>query len=210
MSMIARLACFMGKNDEAPNIELAKELAESEDAAGIAEIITNLANKDKAVQSDCIKVLYEIGYIKPVLISPYADTFVLLLQSRNNRLVWGAMIALSTIAGLVPGTIAKNKDAILGAMENGSVITMDNGIKTLALAASHDPAFNKAIFPYLVEHLKTCRSKEIPQHAESTFPAVHSDNRDAFIQTLQSRENELTPPQLARIKKLYKQASKLG
>lgn len=209
MPVITRLACYLGKNNEAPNIELAKELAESEDGEGIAEIAAGLSSEDKAVQSDCIKVLYETGYLKPALISSYADTFIGLLSSKNNRLVWGAMIALGTIAGTVPETIIKGLDAIKKAMENGSVITMDNGVKALALAASKASNQNKTIFQYLITHLKTCRSKEIPQHAESTFPAVSIGNRDEFVNVLHAREAELTPPQQARVKKLYKMAERL-
>ena len=36
------------------------------------EIAENLWNKDKNIQADCIKVLYEVGYIEPPLIAQYA------------------------------------------------------------------------------------------------------------------------------------------
>ncbi len=206
MPILTRLACFQGERGEEPNMELARELAETEDTAGIAEVAAGLAHKDKAIQSDCIKVLYEAGAIKPALIAPYATQFIALLESKNNRMVWGAMTALATLACTAPEAISANVGAILAAMAKGSVITVDNGVKALALAASRDGAFNKDVFPFLSDHLKTCRSKEIPQHAESTFPAVNASNRAEFLQTLQSREPELTPPQLARVRKLYRQA----
>ena len=85
-----------------PNQELARELAARDDQAGIQEIADNLANKNKSVQSDCIKVLYEIGYLKPQLIAQYAEVFLGLLHSKINRMVWGSMIALATIARLQP------------------------------------------------------------------------------------------------------------
>ena len=89
MSVLNKLACSQGRRDEAPNQELARELAETENRAGIKEIAENLWNKDKKIQNDCVKVLYEVGYKKPELISDYVGDFLKLLKSANNRLVWG-------------------------------------------------------------------------------------------------------------------------
>ena len=63
MSVLSRIAFFQNRRDEVPNQELARELAASKDAAGIAEIAANLWNKNRNVSSDCLKVLYEIGYM---------------------------------------------------------------------------------------------------------------------------------------------------
>lgn len=209
MTALDRLACKMGRNDEAPNQELARELALSGDAAAISEIAAGLDSPDRAVQSDCIKVLYEIGYIRPEPICRYADTFLRLLASKNNRLVWGAMIVLSTIARLSSKEIAGKINTIYHAMDNGSVITIDNGIKVLAGVAAGCPEMSDGIVGYLLEHLRTCRAKEVPQHAESTLPAISRLYSDKFIAVLKSREEDMTPAQSARIRKLYKAIDKL-
>ena len=86
MSVINRLAHSLGRRDEVPNQELARDLAAKKNIAAIKEIVENLANKDKNIQADCIKVLYEIGVIDPDLIADYAEDFVKLLMSKNNRL----------------------------------------------------------------------------------------------------------------------------
>jgi hypothetical protein len=57
------------------------------DEQGIREIAENLCNKNKNVQSDCLKVLYEIGYINPELIAGYTGDFLKLLKSKNNRMI---------------------------------------------------------------------------------------------------------------------------
>ena len=95
MSALNRLASSLGRRDEVPNQELARDLAARKDKAGIREIAENLWNKDKNIQADCIKVLYEVGYLEPKLIADYAEDFVKLLRSKNNRLVWGGMTALA-------------------------------------------------------------------------------------------------------------------
>jgi hypothetical protein len=95
-------------------------------------------------------------------------------------------------------------------MEVGSVITIDNGIKTLALIASMSQEYNQSIFPFLLNHLRTCRPREIPQHAEKTMAAVNLFNRDQFLAVLQQRQDDLSNAQMVRIKKIYKEIAKLG
>jgi len=97
------------------------------------------------------------------------------------------MIALSTIADMRAEAIFPHFEEIRQVMESGSVITMDNGVKTLALVASQKDEYRKAIFPYLLDHLKTCRPKEVPQHAEKTLPAVTTGNKSDFIRVLEKR-----------------------
>ncbi|HEX2926439.1 MAG TPA: hypothetical protein VHP38_09330 [Ruminiclostridium sp.] len=210
MSVLSKIAYLQGIRGEIPNQILAKELAETENIAGIKEIASNLFNKDKNIQSDCLKVLYEVGYIKPELISDYVGELIKLLKSRNNRLVWGAMIALAQIAPIKPGELYNNLDAIYSAIEEGSVITIDNGIKVLAIIASKNEEYNKVIFPYLINHLRTCRQKEVGQHSESMVTAVNLQNKDAFLEVLKEREISLTNAQLIRVKKLYRKVEKLN
>lgn len=204
MSVVNRLASQLHRDDEAPNIELAHELAKDKNHSAIEEIIEHLASKDKKIQSDCIKVAYEIGRVNPELISMYALTFIKLLKSRNNRLVWGAMQALSTIAEVAAETIVPQIQTIKHVMETGSVITMDKGVLTLAKLATVSEENNEEIFPYLLNHLEKCRSKEVPQHAESILLAVANENKQQFLNVLQKRAQYLTAAQLKRVQKIYK------
>lgn len=208
MAALNKIAFFQNRRDEAPNQELARELADKKDKKGIKEIAENLWNKNQNIQSDCLKVMYEVGYLKPELIAGYADDFLKLLTSKHNRLVWGSMIALSTIAELKAGEIYSHFDEIKKVMEAGSVITMDNGVKTLALAASGDESRRKKIFPYLLRHLETCRPKEVPQHSEKTLPAVNAANKTQFVAVLEKRMTDMTASQAARVKKVIREAEK--
>lgn len=204
MSIISKVASQLNRNDEEANIELACELANEENHAGIEEIIENLSSKDKNIQNDCIKVAYEIGQVKPELISKYAMTFIELLNGRNNRLVWGGMTALATIAELASETLMAHLDTLKNAFKTGSVITIDKGVLTLAKLAAVSKENNDTIFPFLLHHLENCRSKEIPQHSESTLIAVTDENKAEFLDVLRKREEQLTAPQLKRVKKIYK------
>ena len=207
MSVLNRIAHLQNRRDEVPNVELARDLAAKKDKAGIREIAQNLWNKDKNVQADCIKVLYEIGVIEPKLIAGYAEDFVKALKSKNNRLVWGAMTALAEVAKANPEAVFQHLDEIKKAKETGSVITVDNAISTLAFTAAANEKYNKAIFPYLLKHLSSCRPKEVAQHSEKTLPAVNSANKNEFIKVVEKRLEDLSGGALARVKKVIKQAN---
>ena len=209
MSVLDRLAHSLGRRDEVPNQELARDLAAKKDGEEIHVIVENLWGKDKNIQADCIKVLYEVGYIEPALIAEYAEDFVKLLRSKNNRLVWGGMTALAEVAKANPEAVFKHLDEIKKAKEMGSVITVDNAISTLAFTAADNQKYNETIFPYLLKHLSSCRPKEVPQHAEKTLPAVKPLNKTEFIKVLENRMKDLSGSGLARLKKVIKQADSL-
>jgi hypothetical protein len=206
MSTIDKLSCSLGRRDEIPNQELARALVEANDTAGVREIAANLWNKDSAIPADCIKVLYEIGYRKPDLVAAYAGDFLKLLKSRNNRLVWGGMIALSTVGALAADELYPHAAEIQEAMDGGSVITRDAGVLALAGIASTNNEHCIAIFPYLLEHLRTCRPKDVPQHSEKIIGAVSAANKAEFIAVLEKRMEDLQGSQVTRLKKVIKQA----
>jgi hypothetical protein len=208
MSVLNKLSWSQGRRDEVSNQELARELVQSRNIAGIREIAENLQNRDPDIQSDCIKVLYEIGYLKPELIVDYTSDFLKLLKSRENRLVWGGMLALSTVAALKADELFPHMGEIQHAMEKGSVITEDNGVGTLALIASTKEEYNQVIFPYLLNHLATCRPKSVPQHAEKTLVAVNGNNKAVFIQVLEKRMEDLLGGQVTRIRRVIQEAGK--
>jgi hypothetical protein len=206
VSVLQRIAHFQNRRDEVPNQELARDLAKQNDRKSIREIAANVWSQDKDVQTDCIKVLYEVGYIDPTLVAGYAGDFVKLLKSRNNRLVWGGMIALGTVAQLKPDVVFAHLDEIKKAMKEGSVITVDNAVLALARAASAGDKYRKAMFPVLINHLLTCRPKDVPQHSEKSLPAVNASNRKEFVAVLMKRVDDLSRSGLARVKKVIRQA----
>jgi len=203
-----KIAFYQNRRDEVPNQELARELAEAKDAEGIREIVDHLHNPNPNIQADCIKVLYEVGALDPGLVAEYWEEFLALLRHKHNRMVWGGMCALAAIAGLRAQELGPHVAEIERAMDAGSVITVDNGVKALADIAAGAPEFSPAIFPYMLNHLRTCRLKEVPQHSEKTLPAVTAANKAEFIDLLQNRMERMTAPQSARVKRVIKSAEK--
>src|SRR5258708_38831056 len=154
MAVLNKLASSLGRGDEVPNQVLAKELAANEDIDSIRELVDNLSNPDKAIRSDCIKVLYEIGDLKPKLISPYVSEFIKLLHSRDNRLVWSGMTALGAIADQTAAEIGQQVDVIIESTDRGSVITQDWGIRVLAQVAANDKTHEQTILSFLKSFLQ--------------------------------------------------------
>jgi hypothetical protein len=204
MTVLDRLASALGARSDIPNQQLAADLAANNDTDGVRVIVEHLWDKDSGIQSDCLKTLYELGMLKPLLITEYYPEFIKLLNHSNNRMVWGAMIALSTIAPYQADALFLEVGKIKSAMLAGSVITTDNGIKTLALIATKKPEYAKELFPFLSDHLKACRPKDVPQHAEHTAVMIGPENQQPFIDLLQARFSELTPAGQTRINKIIK------
>jgi hypothetical protein len=206
MSTLDRIAYFQGRRDEVPNQELARDLAAREDQAGIREIAEALRHRELNVRSDCLKVLYEIGYRKPELIAPYAGDFLTLLGSRNNRLVWGAMIGLATVAEIAADAIYPHAAEIQRVMAGGTIITLDAGVVALSRLAATGDDRRAALLPYLLDFLRSCRPSDVPRHAERVIMAVTTSGKDEFITVLQARMPLLTSAQAARLKKVMRQA----
>ena len=167
-SVLGELACALGRRDEVPNQELAARLARTKNRAGIRELAAHLQDKDTQLSADAIKVLYEVGYIDPGLVADHVEAFLALLDHRNNRLVWGGMIALSTVAALRPVEIFQKVARVEAVTRDGSVITQDNGIKTLAEVAAGHARRAARIRPFLLRHLRECRAKDVPQRSEKS------------------------------------------
>ncbi len=124
--------------------------------------------------------------------------------------MWGGMAALATIAPLRGEYLCGHFEAIKSAIESGSVIARDSGVRVVAAIASKSEECRDRASSYLLQHLSTCRSKDVPQHSESALPAVSSANRDEFLAALEARMAELTPRQAKRVEKVMRQAHEIS
>ncbi len=190
MSVIEKLASSLNRRDEKPNQELAKKIVDKKDNAAVKELISLFQHKSKDIQFDCIKVLYEIGELQPSLIKGYTKHFILLLENKYNRNIWGAMHSLDCIATEDPKQIYSNLSKIMDAAENGSVITKDHTVSILIkLCAVKQYADNA--FVLFIELLKTCPTNQLPMYAENAIGIINSKNKTVFIKTLQARLDEI-------------------
>jgi len=190
MTIISKLASSLGRRDEVPNQELARQIVKSKNAKAVKELVDNLANRDKNIQSDCIKVLYEIGEQRPELIANYDKEFLALLESRNNRLVWGAMTALDYIAAIDPALIHRNLAKILIVSDTGSVITKDHAVGILIKLAG-DKRFAGDALTLLREQFRGCATNQLPMYAERALGVIPDRSKKDFIKVLTGRLGDI-------------------
>ncbi len=190
MQAIDLIATSLNRRDDKPNQELAVEIIRSTNKEWVKELVENLFNKDKNIQSDCLKVLYEIGERGSAeLIAPYIKEFGEILKSKNNRLIWGTMIALDTITSVDPKGIFNLLSVIMPAIDKGSVITIDHGVGILA-KLSGLKEYSETAFPLLMEQIKKCPIKQLPMYAEKSIVAINQEYRALFVDLLESRLQE--------------------
>lgn len=205
MSYINEIAFHLNRRDEVPNQELAARLAEADNREGIQEIASFLFDKNKSIASDCIKVLYEIGYLKPELIAEYVSVFLKLLKSKQNRMVWGGMIALSTIATLSHEEIWKERELVLETIRRGTVITLVSGIRVLVGLAASGETYKKTMLPVLFDYLENCRPIDFATRAETMLPVICTeDEKELFMRIIRVKEEELSEAQKKKLKRVLK------
>jgi hypothetical protein len=205
VSVIEKLATSLNRRGEVPNQELALRIVSDRDAAAVQELVANLAHKNKAIQSDCIKVLYEIGAARPDMIAKYYREFGNLLESKHNRLVWGAMMALDTIALKEPKAVHGMLSKILKVADSsGSVIARDHAVGILSKLATLKP-YRRNCVPLLIEQLISCPNNQFPMYVEMSAPSIDADNRKRFQQVIERREPKLhRESQKQRVAKVLK------
>lgn len=191
MSVLDQLATALGRRDEVPNQELARRIVRERDVEAVRELVENLEHENKAIPSDCIKVLYEIGDADPDLIAKYYKEFGKLLESKNNRLVWGTMTALDTITLKQPKGVHGMLSKILDAADNsGSVIARDHAVGILAKLATLK-LYRRDCIALLIEQLMSCPDNQFPMYVEMSAPGIDAENREKFRKVIEKRAAEL-------------------
>jgi hypothetical protein len=207
MSVLGRLASALGRSDEQPNIELAVALAAKPDAVAVAELAGALATGPTAVSNDAIKVLYELGALKPELVAPHAAAFLTLLGGKNNRNVWGALQAIETITPLQPDAVLAQLPAILVAADKGSVIAKDKAVAILVKLAAAGHATRT--LPVLLDRLEAAAPNQFPMYAEQALPVIDAGHRARFVAILEVRLAGIeAPAKRARVEKLLRKLRK--
>ncbi|MCD6064530.1 MAG: hypothetical protein K0R82_2441 [Flavipsychrobacter sp.] len=190
MTTIDQLASSLGRKDEGPNQELAQKIASRTDKKAVGELVENLSNKNMDIQSDCIKVLYEIGEVEPSLIAPHYEVFVKLLSNKNNRLVWGAMTGLNTIVNVDPDNIFANLSAIMDAANKGSVIAKDHAMGILIKLAGQEK-YSGDVTTLLLDQLKNSLPNQLPMYAENALPVIGPQYKEQFRKILETRLDDM-------------------
>lgn len=198
----SRLASALRHRNQQPNIDLALDLAQREDIAGVAELAALLTSGAKPLRHDAITTLYEVGAQKPDLITPHIEVFLQLLSSRDNRMIWGTLYALDAICVTVPKVMMANLDAILDAADRSSVIAKDKTMSILARLNSLEK-FSPVVAPVILQRLRNAAVNQFPMYAELTAATIASQDKAALVKILKTRREAISyPAKKNRIDKL--------
>lgn len=207
MNVLDKLASAVGRNDEQPNIALAEAIAKRKDVRAVAELVAALGDKARAVRSDAIKVLYEVGEREPELIAGHLNAFVDQLESKDNRMVWGAMCAVDAIAGVRAKEVLAALPRVMVVVDKGSVITRDHAVKAMVKLAGNS-AHAAKVLPLLQEQLRTSPVNQLPMYAELVATVVRGAHAEITRSVLEDRlVNVPQPAKRKRIEKVLKRLS---
>lgn len=190
--------------------EIVEEVLITENRIAV-DMLTHLmiSTKQKSIQSNCIKILYEIGRGNSILIHDDFKIYLKLLKSKNNRLVWGSMYAIASIAKTKGSEVVKNISDIIHAMRSGSRITIDGGIQVLATLSTQESSQSQ-VFPLLIQELNQCDSKKLPAYIEESLICTQAYQKEQLLKIIENRITEFEKTsQIKRLKKSMKKLSSL-
>ena len=200
------LASSLGRRDEKPNILLAQKIVEEKSEGAITELIELCKGKDRKLAGDAIKVIYEIGYLTPGLLSDRVHELIPLLDTKHNRLQWGTMVALSTLSAIRPEALFDNLPAIIGTMHSGSVISKDAGVKLLVDLCS-DTGRSEQVVPILLEFIQDAPINQFPTYCQRIGSLDLGNQAPEFAEIIRSRlpEFEAYPPKRKKLMSVLNQ-----
>ncbi|MDB5034423.1 MAG: hypothetical protein JWQ98_1664 [Chlorobi bacterium] len=210
MTVLENPATTLNRRDEIPNRDLALRIIQENNTEAARQLVDYLLTGNRNIQADCIKVLCEIGERNPDLIADYHAELGTFLESRNNRMVWGAMATLDTIALSRPKEIHAMLPRIIAAAKSGTVITRDHAVGIMTKLGTLKRYANDCI-PPLIEQLTTCPTNQFPMYAEKSLAVITGANREIFRNTFTGRLDDLrTESQRKRVLKVLKRINDGG
>ncbi len=169
---------------------MAREIITAEDGLAIKELVNLLETGTTPIKNDCIKVLYEIGETEPKLIAEFLPSFLQTLHSKNNRLQWGAMTAISSIARVLPDEVYQLIPGILEVANNGSVITKDKAFLTLVYLAQNPGSLRQTGY-LMLEQLDASAENQFPRYCEQAVQVIPPDLHSKLVALMQRRLPEM-------------------
>ncbi|HEV2817948.1 MAG TPA: hypothetical protein VGW40_12095 [Allosphingosinicella sp.] len=208
-SPLDRLASALGRRDEEPNVAPARDLAAGGNVADVAALAAALGTAPRPIRHDAIKALYEVGALRPDLVRPHAGAFLAAMNGIDNRLAWGALAALDTLAAHDPGLIAAHLPEILAAAARGSVIAKDKAVSILATLAAL-PGIAPEAWAALLAMVEGAAVNQAAMYAEAALRAAPMNDPAALAALLRKRRDGIVQPaKRARLEKVLRQLARL-
>lgn len=161
-------------------------------------LIDALANKDKSAAHEAIDYLEDNGKDDPVALVSFVETFGDLIESKDNRMVWGSMYCLRYIASVDSKLVEPYLDKVRNLLIEGSVISQDNAAWIIGYLADDD------ILKEFLRHIQISRPKDAVAHTDYFLQASKGYQADKVLVELEKRSSEFNASQLKRFEKIKK------
>lgn len=159
VAILDRLSSQTGDRTEASNREVAILCLGKPEQ--LAEIARGLEGQDAALAGDCAEVMTLVAEARPDIVAPYAQALAALIASKNTRVRWEAMHALSLLADLQPRVIGRLLPKLLDIVKNDkSVIVRDHAVDAVGKYAKTGRKAAQAARPILIEALTAWDGKQ--------------------------------------------------
>ena len=204
MNILDRIPVRSESRDNEEIRDLALEILQDHDEPAIREVFNNLDHEDELIRHDCMRVLIEIGSVKPEMISDGVITLLRLLDDPRLPIVEGAIKVLTTIALLDYAEIYVHRERVIQLIEHGSQHTVYHGIELLSRICGVRPEYENELMPWLTGYLERCLPHELPHLAESILHAANHKNRQAIASILEGRYHQMNVSQKRKADHLIK------
>ncbi len=192
-SILPRLASSLDHRDEHPNIELAIELANSDDQQAIDELFKITISATKPLRHDALKTLYETALLNPEMLLPHLDQLIDLLQTKDNRMIWGTIQALDALTDLASDYMVSKLDIILDAADRSSVIAKDKTMSILS-KLNGKQQYTKLVTPILLMRLIHSAPNQFPMYAEFAAVTIPDTAVPELMQIIKERQKSVASP----------------
>jgi len=184
------LASSLNRRDQQPNIELAREidrqLSENPDHDLVHELLQIARSGRKAARYDAVKVIYELGRMNPLHVTPFAEQIITLANTRDSRMIWAILQVLNILCDFEPALLMNNLNQLLAATDRSSVIASDNMMKILAKLNNIED-FSQTITPILLQRLTYSAPNQFPTYAELAAATIPGKNREQLLRIIDKR-----------------------
>ncbi len=207
--LLSRLAISMNRSDEMPNLELASDIVFNLDEDSVSILVSVLERHDDVHAPDAARVLAEVGARDMSLVLPMADRLIGLCEDNHLEMMSCTMTAIAPMAHKYAEQLWDRRDLFwttLTATTPQSEMAQAGAVRLLSALCAAGPDYARTLAGGLVDLLGKCMPKDVAFFAESVLPALGSAHSHRAKPVLDRRMKELTPAEVARLRRAVRAA----
>lgn len=211
--VLGRLAVAMHRYDDMPNQELAANIVFHLDHEAVSILVGAIERGDDVHASDAARVLCEVGTRDEELLYGVQERLVTLCQEGPNAMLPFAMYALSPIAERVAEQLWDMRELLWSVLQDGAEqaeMARAAAVRLLSALCASGPDYARTLAGGLVDLLGKCLPKDVALYAESVLPALGAAHSHRAKPVLDRRMKELTPAEVARLRRAVRLAQTAG